>query len=672
MIELRETLVVSLPHDTARRDHIVRHFAELDLPAFRFIDAVGSKSRLVGDYYRDNKVAPFPPCFRCGQYECGCPNNILIPSQVANWLSFAKVWEICAQSPDSYFLICEDDVSFHQNADAILRHFCAVFEPQKTNVLVRLGASGQQPFQILDPASFHTTADVVMSNCAYVINGHMARYLLDHFNYIPTTSDVWVHDRIAAHHEVQAVTLSPLLATDLSYNKEHAKFLSRIHPKGIDANDAERQSRHVMRAASPHEYSQLLRSWRSPGPLKQWNYLASPPFQMRYMLAAGLLRKFENILEIGSYKTPLFQYLDDDAKRVISLDPMIFEDSKGPNQESRCLDYRAMELDPFKGAPFALVILGLDLTVSYKLKLFIKQAEVVVLEYPEDETWKRSRETFDALAQELGLNVLARVNMNLENNDFSAFLNENEWPPRTNRFIVFASAKYNNMAQIESKSPFKEPLGEIDTRESRLINTEFAGEMILSEAAFDFSHGAFAPANYLGGALLYYMIPYMLRAKSCVCLGSGGGLAPRLMRQAQRDIGLKNFGRTILIDGDMGEFGRPNWVEEDSALRQFYPDIEIRLEETGAASEKMRSEGIRIDYLHIDADHSHEGSLRDFDNYAPLVAPGGLITFHDTRPDAHPNTTCWKTVEDIRARGFEVLNLPDLASGVAIIKPKQA
>ena len=34
-------------------------------------------------------------------------------------------------------------------------------------------------------------------------------------------------------------------------------------------------------------------------------------------------------------------------------------------------------------------------------------------------------------------------------------------------------------------------------------------------------------------------------------------------------------------------------------------------------------------FLLIDADHSYEGVRRDFEAWSPLVAPGGLIVFHD-------------------------------------------
>ena len=43
--------------------------------------------------------------------------------------------------------------------------------------------------------------------------------------------------------------------------------------------------------------------------------------------------------------------------------------------------------------------------------------------------------------------------------------------------------------------------------------------------------------------------------------------------------------------------------------------------------------GEKLDFLFIDGDHSAAGARQDFDDYAPFVRPGGLIAFHDIRPD---------------------------------------
>ena len=48
------------------------------------------------------------------------------------------------------------------------------------------------------------------------------------------------------------------------------------------------------------------------------------------------------------------------------------------------------------------------------------------------------------------------------------------------------------------------------------------------------THGA--THIYLGGGLLFYLIPYLMKSKTCVCLGSGGGFVPRMMTAAHWDL----------------------------------------------------------------------------------------------------------------------------------------
>lgn len=43
--------------------------------------------------------------------------------------------------------------------------------------------------------------------------------------------------------------------------------------------------------------------------------------------------------------------------------------------------------------------------------------------------------------------------------------------------------------------------------------------------------------------------------------------------------------------------------------------------------------GRPLDLLLVDGDHTYEGARRDFEDYAPLVRPGGLVAFHDICPD---------------------------------------
>ncbi|MBK9125042.1 MAG: class I SAM-dependent methyltransferase [Chloroflexi bacterium] len=57
-----------------------------------------------------------------------------------------------------------------------------------------------------------------------------------------------------------------------------------------------------------------------------------------------------------------------------------------------------------------------------------------------------------------------------------------------------------------------------------------------------------------------------------------------------------------------------------------------------------------VDFLFIDADHREAGVRRDYALYAPLVRRGGLIAFHDIRPDPdHPDVGVYKLWDELKA-----------------------
>lgn len=261
MIKITSTHVVSLTVDVERRRHISEHFGLLGLENYCFFDAVTAEHPDVRAAYQNGKVMKYPPCFRCGKMSCECFNNILIPQQVANWLSFRKLWQTLPEDKDQYFLICEDDVAFHTNAMPLLNEFLHSFEPQHDRVLIRMAQSGQEPHRTLDTEVLATRWGPVMSNAAYILNGALAAWLSRQPLWIAQTSDNWLHGEIAARGDIHAVTLDPLLATDLSYHEDYAKFVSRIHPKGINREDEKRAKKHVKRVDSVEVYQALLASW---------------------------------------------------------------------------------------------------------------------------------------------------------------------------------------------------------------------------------------------------------------------------------------------------------------------------------------------------------------------------------------------------------------------------
>jgi len=133
-----------------------------------------------------------------------------------------------------------------------------------------------------------------------------------------------------------------------------------------------------------------------------------------------------------------------------------------------------------------------------------------------------------------------------------------------------------------------------------------------------------------------------MRAKVCVCIGSGSGFIPRIMTQARIDLynqgifegngdyNWGDIGTTYLIDACNG-IGGPNDLDnEESFFRKtFYPRF-IKSTSVDAYYDFFVKQDIQIDFLFIDGDHSYEGVKTDFDLYSNILSDRGIIAIHDT------------------------------------------
>jgi len=110
------------------------------------------------------------------------------------------------------------------------------------------------------------------------------------------------------------------------------------------------------------------------------------------------------------------------------------------------------------------------------------------------------------------------------------------------------------------------------------------GDEIFKNVPYRWSHGA--TDTHLGDGLIVYSIIQYMRAKVCVCLGSGGGFIHRIMTQARIDLhkqgifeGDDNYswgdiGTTYIVDAMNGIGGKVDWFAEESFFRrQFCPRI---------------------------------------------------------------------------------------------------
>jgi hypothetical protein len=190
------------------------------------------------------------------------------------------------------------------------------------------------------------------------------------------------------------------------------------------------------------------------------------------------------------------------------------------------------------------------------------------------------------------------------------------------------------------------------------------GNMILEPVKYRWTHGA--TDLHLGDGLMVYSLIQFNRAKICVCIGTGGGFIPRLMTQARKDLWEQkifegnnstewgDIGTTIIVDASNGVGGFTVWTEENSFLRQhFAPQVIIETSERAYYDYFIRQD-IKIDYLHIDGDHSYEGVKKDFELYSKIMSENGIITIHDTDQKYH-NTFL---VPDNQKENFDTFDGP--------------
>lgn len=225
---------LSLPKSQERRQHMQQELARVGIEKYIFFDAIDKDSDLVKKAFAEDFVVQFPPCFRCGQRKCDCDNNILIAPQVANCLSFQKLWQDIVKNQYSYSLILEDDVIFTSYYRPVIEKVFNLeflneygFTKDSTSLL-RLGWPECEDHHNIDLDNIRLVPDLVkMSNHCYMMTLGMAEKLLESFDKIRTTSDIYTHAWIG--ETVNNYTLIPPIVHDLSWSR--GDFKSLIHPK---------------------------------------------------------------------------------------------------------------------------------------------------------------------------------------------------------------------------------------------------------------------------------------------------------------------------------------------------------------------------------------------------------------------------------------------------------
>jgi len=214
-----------------------------------------------------------------------------------------------------------------------------------------------------------------------------------------------------------------------------------------------------------------------------------------------------------------------------------------------------------------------------------------------------------------------------------------------------------------------------------ILNYDYIKEFITTndgeEVPYRWSHGA--TDKHLGDGLIIYTLVQFFKLKTLVCLGSGGGYIPRIMTQARYDLSQEGFyeevsmewgdnGSTYVVDACNGFNGEVDWVDKDSFFRETFHPKFIKETTEDAYYNYFVKQDIKIDLLHIDADHTFEGVKKDFELYSNIMNKDGIITIHDTDKDYVDNfveleghegdelSGPSEFVKTIDKRKFEVIN----------------
>lgn len=157
---------------------------------------------------------------------------------------------------------------------------------------------------------------------------------------------------------------------------------------------------------------------------------------------------------------------------------------------------------------------------------------------------------------------------------------------------------------------------------------------------YRWTHGA--TDLHMGDGNIVYSIILHMRAKNCVCIGSGGGFIPRIMTQARIDLHHQgildgnpdynwgDIGATYLVDPCNGIGGPSDVSDEESFFRKHFCPRFIKETSENAYYNFFVPQGIKIDVLFVDGDHTYEGVKKDFDLYSTLLSENGVIIIHDT------------------------------------------
>ena len=259
---IKRTYIVNVQHSLNRYNSSLMQLSKFKIDNYEFIKAFTPDSKEVKFYYKDSKISEFPPCFRCGYEICNHKNNTIVPSQVANFLSFKKVMEKIAYQKNGLFLLLEDDFYFKKNSQKALKYLDQFINTNKLlqckePVLLRIGSHKESTKRINFKYKYFKRLSVNkdvydMANPAFIINPNFALLFLKNFDRIETTSDNFIHKILCKNHRVINYSFEPFLIGQYSHGSIKNVFNSEIVETEINEN---------MHSKNKKQYEQKKSNW---------------------------------------------------------------------------------------------------------------------------------------------------------------------------------------------------------------------------------------------------------------------------------------------------------------------------------------------------------------------------------------------------------------------------
>ncbi len=162
-----------------------------------------------------------------------------------------------------------------------------------------------------------------------------------------------------------------------------------------------------------------------------WKYLELPILQWRYVIAAHLVRKCKDVVEIGGAKTPITDFLTGQHASVTVCDPLIEPHLYYDHKLGRIwhVDKNFQECD-FPESDFGLVVLGMGIKGDIEpLFDLVNRSEIVVIEFSTG--WGPAEEHFQAVLDNTEKVITSVVCLDFNGNDLGKI--EGSWPPRLKR-----------------------------------------------------------------------------------------------------------------------------------------------------------------------------------------------------------------------------------------------